>query len=318
MKVLIYGSGAVGLGIAASLVSSGCKVDLIAKGKTKDAIDRLGIQRIGLFNEIIIPINVINTSENLDDFNKNTYDFILICTKTNENTVIAKDIYDHSNLLSDDGALVIMQNGWGNEDQYTKYFDKKKIYSARIITGFTRPERNISKITVHASPILIGSLFEYSTDEIYPLVAAINDGGLPCEVTNEIAKALWAKMLYNCTLNPLSAILNSSYGNLTESENSIFIMNNIIHEIFAVMEAGNYKTYWNTAEEYIKVFYEELVPLTFQHRSSTLQDIEKKIRTEIDSLSGSVVKLGSIFKIQTPCNTILYNLIKAMEGNFKQ
>ena len=43
-------------------------------------------------------------------------------------------------------------------------------------------------------------------------------------------------MLYNCALNPLSAILDVNYGKLTENEYSKEIMNRILDEIFEVGE----------------------------------------------------------------------------------
>lgn len=321
MKVLIYGSGAVGIGIAATLVQSEVqsenKVDVIARGKTKSAIDHNGVKRTGLFNEITIPSKVINTYENLDGLKDKKYDFILICTKSHNNVIIAEELSRHSDILDENGKIVIMQNGWGNHDQYTKYFDKEVIFSSRIITGFSRPENNVSKITVHAAPLLIGSLFGYSAKYVHPLVSAINNGGIPCEATNEIEKAIWSKMLYNCALNPLGAILSTSYGKLTENEHSTFLMNNIIDEIFAVINAANFKTYWDNAEDYKKAFYEELIPSTYEHRSSTLQDIEKKSITEIDNLTGSIVDLGQKYNIPVPYNNTIYKIIKAMESSFK-
>ena len=67
----------------------------------------------------------------------------------------------------------------------------------------------------------------------------ITASGIKCETTTEIDKYLWAKMLYNCALNPLGVILNCTYGKLTENEYSKNIMNSIIDEIFAVIKKVN-------------------------------------------------------------------------------
>lgn len=69
-------------------------------------------------------------------------------------------------------------------------------------------------------------------------------------------------------------------------------MKNIVDEIFEVMRAKGYKTYWENSEEYLKTFYEKLLPPTRGHYSSTLQDIRAGKRTEIDALNGQVVNLG--------------------------
>lgn len=315
MEILLYGCGAVGLGIAAAMYDSGLTVDLIAKGETKDIIKSKGIIRTGIFKEIYISPENINILESFEEVKKK-YDFILICTKSTSNMETVKKLEENKNILKADGKIVLFQNGWGNDEAFLQYFNKRQIYSARVITGFKRVERNISEVTVHASPILIGSLYGEEVHSLDPIARAIDNGGIPCNITEDVGKALWAKMLYNCTLNPLGAVLNASYGKLTESVNAVFIMNNIIKEIFEVMEAAGFQTYWQTAEEYKRVFYGQLVPATYEHRSSTLQDIERKVKTEIDSLNGSVVRLGEEHKVSVPYNTMIYNMIKALESYF--
>ena len=47
-----------------------------------------------------------------------------------------------------------------------------------------------------------------------------------------------------------------------------------------------------------------------------LQDVLLKKKTEIDSLNGEVVRIGSRLKMSTPLNTSLLNLIKAKENNY--
>ena len=313
MKALLYGSGAVGIGIAAALMDSGWEVDIKASGETRNAICRNGIRRTGLFREISISPDQFDVYENLSDIRQAMYDYVLICTKAMFNEQTAQDLHDCEDLLQPDGKIVIFQNGWGTDEPYLKHFAAYKVYNARVITGFTRPQRYISEVTVHASPVLIGSLHNQPLDAMIPLAEAIDRGGIPCEVTNEVDKALWAKMLYNCTLNPLGAVLGVNYGRLTESENSVFIMDRIIEEIFTVMKTGGYETYWADADAYKKAFYGELLPPTYNHRSSTLQDIEKKNRTEIDTLTGSVVRLGERLGVAVPYNTMIYHLIKTRE-----
>lgn len=315
MKALICGSGAIGIAIGASLIDSGVETTFFAKGKTKDAILNGGIKRIGLFKEITIPKENVQVFDKYNKIN-DSFDYIIISSKTTSNEDIALNLDKNRNLLKDNGKIVIFQNGWHTDKEFLKYFTKEQVYSARIITGFERPERNISKITVHADPVFIGSLYGFSEDAVKPLAEAIDKSGIPCETTMEVSKALWAKMLYNCTLNPLGAVLRVNYGKLADCENSKFIMNNIIDEIFKVMEASNNKSYWNNADEYKKDFYEKLVPSTYDHRASTLQDIERKIKTEIDTLTGSIIELGNKYNIDTPYNKMMYNLIKSIESNF--
>ncbi len=190
------------------------------------------------------------------------------------------------------------------------------IYRARVITGFARTAPNISNITVHTAPILIGSLYGADTASVEPLAMAIADSGIPCETTNTLEEALWAKMLYNTTLNALGAILRVPYGKLAESASSRQIMDRLIDETFLVMELNGFHTFWDTPDEYRAEFYGKLIPDTYDHRSSTLQDIEKKQKTEIDSLNGCIVRMAKESGQEAPTHQILCELIAALEDNF--
>ena len=82
------------------------------------------------------------------------------------------------------------------------------------------------------------------------------------------------------------------------------------------MKAAGYSTNWETAEEYMKVFYEKLIPDTYNHRASTLQDIEKKQKTEIDTLNGCIVRLAKEHGVPVPTHEMIVRLIHSIEDNY--
>lgn len=313
-SVLIIGAGAVGVAIAASLASEEMEVAVLSASRTADAIEKNGVKRCGIFSEITIPSGAVKVYRTYEEI-KTGFNYVIISSKTMANAEIAAKLAANRDIIADNGKIVIFQNGWGNNDEYLKYFDKSEIYNARIITGFQRVTPENSKVTVHTAPILLGSLYGADNEVMAPLANAINLSGIPSEVSADIGKALWAKMLFNTTLNPLGAILNVSYGELSESEHARMIMDSLIEETYAVLAAEKYETFWKTADEYKEVFYGKLVPDTYKHRSSTLQDIEKKQKTEIDTLNGCIIRLAKKNGIDVPTHNMIYKLIKAIEEN---
>jgi 2-dehydropantoate 2-reductase len=77
-------------------------------------------------------------------------------------------------------------------------------------------------------------------------------------------------------------------------------------------EAG-YSTHWQSAADFLKSFYDKLIPDTAEHKSSTLQDILAGKITEIDALNGAVIKLARQHHIAIPYNHAIYSIIKFLE-----
>ena len=316
MNILIIGSGAVGIGLATSLLSQNANLSILARGETATEIKEKGLKRTGLFTHYSFTPDEFNVYEDYTEIPEKSFDYVLISSKTTANQDISEKLNENRRILKDNFRILICQNGFGNDEAYLRFFKKEEVFCARIITGFTRPERHISEVTVYTEPILLGSLQGADISHLQKIADMITASGINCEINENLDKYLWAKMLYNCTLNPLGAILDVTYGKLTENEYSKELMDKIIDEIFEVINASPYTTLWNTADEYRQIFYSKLVPDTYNHYSSTHQDIKRKIKTEIDTLNGKVIELGEKYGVDVSTNKIIYSLIKAIESEF--
>lgn len=314
ISVLIYGAGAVGLGIACCLLKTDTQTVLLARSRTAESLRQEGLFRKGIFGDAFFAPSAFAVSSCLQDLSNHRFDYILVCTKSSDTRRSAEELARHSNILKPDGLIILFQNGWGNAEIFAEFFPKEIICNARVITGFFRPRPNEVQITVHADAIHIGSLFTKPPARLEPLCLAISGGGIPCITTEHINKDLWAKMLYNCALNPLGAILNVPYGALAEHPSTRHIMNQLIEETFEVMQKSGYTTHWNRVNDFKDAFYSQMVPSTAAHRSSTLQDLKAGKKTEIDALTGAVLRLARIHHHVVPYSSFLYHLIQFIES----
>ena len=152
MHILIYGGGAVGLGIASCLIHSGSDVDIVARPETVAALRADGLVRTGLFGSVRAEPHAFASHACLDEIGHTRYDFVLICTKSFDSEAAAKDLAEHADRIGSDATLVLFQNGWGNAEIVCTHFDKDRVYNARVITGFHRHRANEVDVTVHAGP----------------------------------------------------------------------------------------------------------------------------------------------------------------------
>ena len=71
---------------------------------------------------------------------------------------------------------------------------------------------------------------------------------------------------------------------------------------------------WQSAGDYLKDFYSQLLPSTYEHESSMLQDIRAGRKTEIEALNGVIVREGRNLKIDVSCNETVRNQILFLQN----
>jgi 2-dehydropantoate 2-reductase len=137
--------------------------------------------------------------------------------------------------------------------------------------------------------------------------------GVPCEASEDFLAFLWAKLIYNCALNPLGALLRRRYSELVAHPPTRQVMSTVIAEAFAVCRAHGIPLFWERPEEYEKVFDGQMVPATANHYPSMLRDLDRRGRTEIDSMNGAVVRLAGEHGLSVPANELLTAMIRFQE-----
>jgi 2-dehydropantoate 2-reductase len=315
LDVIVFGAGAVGLGLASALLEAGAvRVRVVGRPETVAALRAQGLRRTGIFGAAHAEPACFEAAASLAELPPGAADFVLVATKSFDSEAAAHELAAAPHCVGPATRLVLCQNGWGNAERFAAHFPEARIWNARVITGFRLRAKHHVDVTVHAEPVHVGSLFGEPASYVAPLCAAIAKGGLPCEPTEQIAADLWAKLLYNGALNPLGAILGVPYGALGERAHTREVMAAIARETFAVMEAAGFATHWPSAEAWLADFYARLLPPTAAHESSMLQDLRAGRRTEIDAITGAVVALAAKHGVDVPVSRALLVLVRALEA----
>jgi 2-dehydropantoate 2-reductase len=311
VRVLVYGAGALGQAIGCLLAAAGNRVDLVLRDRFAQAIRRDGLAVTGIFGDFRMPAEGIGLHTAIDSVLAETFDFVLITTKSYDTAAAVADLV---RIDSQTFTVVSMQNGCGNLEQVVDRFGPARSLGARVITGFEIRHPGLVKITVTADDVHIGGYQEGKIPAAAErLAAAIDGAGLPCRATASVRRDLFAKLLYNSALNPLGAILGVHYGALGDDPDSRLIMDRVIDEAFAVIKAMGETTPWPTADEYRRFFYTTQLPATYDHRPSMLQDIENGKPTEVAAFTGYLAVQGSRYRVPTPNCDLLSALVRFKE-----
>ena len=302
LRFLIVGVGAIGSVYLTFLTKAGYQaVGLVKKGKR---IDRIRVE--GIWGEFETPVKTFDSVEEIPF----TPDIIIISVKSYDTESALETVEP---ILGENTYLMIAQNGYGNYEKAVAKFGEGKVILSRIIFGSKVLKPGHVRITVSADDVVVGDPSgKIEEGFLIELSKTFTKAGIPTRYDGEVYKYLWDKIIYNCALNPLGALFEVNYGALAENPYTRELMDRVIEEAFEVAKAAQIPSFWSSAEEYKKVFYEKLVPPTAAHYPSMLEDI-KKGRTEIDALNGAIVELGKKFGIPTPTNEFITNMVKAKE-----
>ena len=310
MRFLVFGAGALGQALACMLAAAGHHADLVLRRRFVEAIKKEGLRVSGIFGDYAADPAALGLLEDIAQAH-GSYDFVLITTKAYDTGRAVEAV---ASLQDCTCPVVSMQNGCGNVEQLLARFGAERSLGARVITGFEIVAPGHVAITVSADRIHLGGAVSGCIPAAAEVLAGLIDGaGLPCCAVADVHLDLYAKLLYNCALNPLGAILGVHYGALAEDQETRSVMDGIIDETLAVIRAIGGEMPWPDSAAYKEVFYGRLVPLTATHRPSMLQDLENKKPTEVEALLGFVSARGREAAVPTPICDLLARLVRFRE-----
>jgi len=306
------GAGALGSVVGGFMAQAAHRVSLVGRESHMSAIREKGLAISGIWGNH--HTTRLRAATSLDDLESHEFDLVLIAVKS----------YDTQNAVEtirsavDSRTLICSyQNGLGNAEIIAAKYGWDQCVEARVIFGAWIPEPGSVDITVMAHKTALGVYRDTPhLQRVREVAKAMDDAGVPTEFSERIDSVLWYKLAYNCALNPLSALLDVTYGELLETEDTQAIMEDVIRELYAVGHAKGVALTPPNAEQYIHVFLHELVPSTGGHYASTREDIRNRKRTEIEALNGAICRLGRELNIATPTNDLLTRLIRAREHTY--
>lgn len=301
LKIAIIGAGAMGSLYGGYLSRADNEVYLVDIWEEHiNKINDAGLKIIEDKEEIIVnPIGVINSKE------VGVVDLVLIFVKS----IHTRNAIESNLSIIDDNTIVLsLQNGYGNGEDIGAFVNKDSIILGTTSHGATMLEPGIIK---HAGigATYIGKLIGENDEKVKRIENLLNKAGFETIISDNIMELIWSKLLVNVGINALTGILEIKNGKLLESDESKELLTLVVSE---GVEIANGLGLNFEKEEIIKNVM-NVAKATGENKSSMLQDILNKRKTEIDKINGAIVKEGLKIGIKTPANLILTNLIKVKE-----
>lgn len=233
-------------------------------------------------------------------------DLILIATKNNTMCNVLKNI---ENFVKQDTIIMSLLNGLQSEDMLSKKFGEDKIlYSYYIGHTSTRNGREVTHDGVYTTVFGNKDNTDYSKNVI-KVKNFFDKAGIPYEIPTDMDYSRWWKFMFNVGYNQASSVLNAKYKYFQNCKKVNELALKLMEEVVSVAVKEGVKNTEKLIPEALKAL-DTMIP---KASTSMLQDIEAGRLTEVDAFAGYIIKLGKKHNIATPYNSIVYDIIKALE-----
>jgi len=290
-KIIVLGAGAIGSSYGA-LLSRKNDVTLIGNKAHVEAIESNGLLVEGDV-EGRFPVKAAVGVRELPPGS-----LILLTTKAQD---MAEAINEVKALLKKDTVIVVLQNGLKIRELIQESVGTK-IEVVRGLVLLAAEFLEPGKIKLWNGPTIIART---KTGE--KIASLLRESGIQVTVAEDMEKEEWSKLIVNCVINPLTAVLRVR-NNEIGADSLRVIRRKIVEECVRVGNAEGIRF-----KSGLQADLDRRIG-GYSNFSSMCQDVVKGKKTEIEFLNGKIVELGKKHGISTPVNETLVGLIRFMEA----
>jgi 2-dehydropantoate 2-reductase len=299
----VVGAGATGAYLAAALTSADYDVTILTRGRSTSAIRERGITIVGADDGSIVakPARVVESGDRIEPV-----DVTLFCVKAYDTAEAANDA---AGLVGDDGAILCLQNGVANEERLAEVYGEHRVMSGVLYIGAERLDPGVVRVLTPAR-VMFGPYTEATaaTKLIGPrLQMALEAAGVDTTLDGSIRSAKWQKFLFNCGLNPLTAITGKRLGEIRSHPAGRAIFSALIEEATRAAQAAGAPIAGDALEQ------AEATGDQMDISSSMAEDLKAGRALELDAFTGHVLDLAEEAGMAAPTTRIVHALLEIVD-----
>ncbi|WP_061291298.1 2-dehydropantoate 2-reductase [Herbidospora cretacea] len=305
MKVAVLGAGAIGAYVGAALHRAGVEVHLIARGEHLAAMRESGVRVLSPRGDFTAHPHVTDEPREVGPV-----DHVFLGLKANSYAAAGQLV---APMLHGSTSLIAAQNGipWWYFHRLGGPYDGYRIESVDpggSVTEALPLERAIGCVVYAATEIeapgvirhLEGTRFsigEPSGERSARCVEfgdAMVAGDLKCPVEADLRQDIWVKLMGNVAFNPISALARATMAGICRHDGARELVRTMMEETVAVARAVGCNPHISIERRLAGA------EKAGEHKTSTLQDLEKGKPLELDVLLAAVVELADLTGTPVP------------------
>lgn len=312
MKFAIIGAGGIGCYYAARLIQSGEEVTLVARGAHLKAMQGQGLEVKHAELEFNQAVNALSLDEWFKTTKPEHLDVIIVCLKGMQTAAFADKLNAWLEQFpqSDAPFVLSLQNGVNNELQLSSALPSGVVLGGiarRIGAHIIQPGVVES---IGPAQVILGLWPNHKEvdaeveEKIGVIANCFNTADIPAEISTDINKELWRKLIINNGLNPLCALLKLETGDATPRDDLKPLIRGAMEEAVLAAKANGVELTGADLEEML-----ELISTFDSIKPSMLVDREKGRPLEIEEICGVVIKGCEKLGKDAPYNRTISTLL---------
>jgi len=301
VSVGVVGAGAMGTLLGVHLSRSECDVAFLVKTSLDaDRLKRRGVRLKGK-----TPWRARAEGRTRSELG-GARDFVFLMVKSQDTLSGLKDCYGW---VGPKTWVVSLQNGLSHLEVLREEVGGQHAVVGTTTCGATRLDVGEAQLAGLGETV-VGGLTGPAQEGARQVAALLEKAGLSCVVSDSIEQDLWRKLLVNACINPVGAVLGLRNGRLAEGKDTRDLIRTLVKEAAPVAkrETGLKMTDRGLYRRVLSVCRR-----TADNRCSMLQDLERGRKTEVDSITGEMVRAGKRHGLSLPTHEAMLQLVRALE-----
>jgi 2-dehydropantoate 2-reductase len=201
VKIAVVGCGAVGSYYGAMLCRAGQEVHFLLRSDG-DVVRQNGVTVRSVKGDFHVQPGCARTPDEIG-----ICDAVVIGLKTTANDQFPKLLPP---LVGPHPVVITLQNGLGNEEQLARLFPAEQILGGLCFVCLNRLEPGVIRHLAHGK-VVLGEFQRPPQPPTHELAALLHRAGVPCDVTDNLARTHWEKLVWNIPFNGLGVAGAAGY-----------------------------------------------------------------------------------------------------------
>ncbi|MQG44346.1 MAG: 2-dehydropantoate 2-reductase [SAR202 cluster bacterium] len=302
MRIAIMGAGGVGGCLGGLLGKAGNDVWLIVRGEHLEAIRANGLKLVRPDTEFVVQVNATNNPAEVGPV-----DLVLFTVKTYQNRHVITTLKP---LMGHETSVITLQNGVESHEQLGAVLGPSNILPGAYWASSHILSPGVIGEDVPAQ-ISFGEIDDTDSLRSPDIRKVFRDAGIETEISLDPLQVLWEKFIVLSALAGITSAAQTRPKELLKYPDARTMFCNAMEESLAVGLAKGINLPDNLVQDSLK--YIESLP---DFQNSMQGDYEAGRATELEALSGAVIRLGKQIGVKTPVHEFLYSVLLPHKDGF--